>query len=112
MKKLLFFIVLSFGLFSAPTAQDFGTISPDTLDPQHSVVVPPTLNGIFFERTYEGDSVVKKNDRYTLKFNVNRQGGTDFDSIKFVYKPKTNMIDTLNNHRGYIWRIRFELLPR
>jgi hypothetical protein len=111
MKKFFLFFVMLIAFCAV--AQDQGTISPDTLIPARTVVIPKQMDGQFFERTYSGDSVTKFNDLYAIKMWVKRAGNpVAFDSSFVVFRPKTRGIDTLNSGHGYIWRIRFELLPR
>lgn len=111
MKKVIFAVLAFVGFCFA---QDMGTISPDTLIPARTVIQPAQLTGAFYEYTYSGDSVSKYGDRFRLSLKVNRGGaGTSvFDSNIVLIQPKTRGIDTLNNRRGFIWRVRFELLPR
>jgi len=111
MKGLLLFAMLFFA--GAVYSQDIGVISPDTLIPQRTVVVPATLDGLYWERTYSGDSVSKFNDLYILKMWIKRAGNpVAFDSSFVSFRIKTRGIDTLNQRRGFIWRNNFQLLPR
>ena len=105
--------VMLFVFVSLCFAQDVGTVSPDTLLPSRQVIIPAQFTGASYERLYTGDSVSKFNDKYQLKLWVKRAGSSiAFDSIFVIVQPKTRGLDTLNNRRGYTWRVSVELLPR
>jgi hypothetical protein len=104
-------VVLVAALCFQVFAQEMGTISPDTLIPEQQVTISKRMEGLEFERTYDGDSVAKRNDKFIFKLNVKRDGEI-FDSTAVTIQPKTRGLDTLNGGRGYTWRIKFQLLPR
>jgi hypothetical protein len=110
MRKMILLAVLAFCGFAYA---DSTSVSNDTIILAHQITVPATFQATalsFYSKT--PDSMIKRNDRFIIRIQWRRAGGSNFYDSTITIQPKTPGIDTLNGRRGYTIHVLQELLPR